>query len=75
MLHFGFLSGDAWQAVKAALERAAVDFKAIHKLPVVLVIDGADNIAKGNRRLAIDLVARAKARAACCQRPSQSQSM
>ena len=38
-------------------------FKAKHKRPPVLVIDGADDIAKSNRRLAIDIVKRAKARA------------
>ena len=69
--HF-LVSGAAWKAVKDAVERAAVDFEAIHKRPVVLVIDGADNIAKGDRKLACDIVLRAKARAACCQRPSQS---
>ena len=54
-----------------------MEFEAIHKhkRPVVLVIDGADNIAKGDRKLAFDIVMRAKARATCCQRPSQSQSM
>ena len=71
------LSGDAWQDLKDAVEHAAVEFEAIHKhkRPVVLVIDGADNIAKGDRKLAFDIVMRAKARATCCQRPSQSQSM
>ena len=48
-----------------------MDFCAIHKRPPVLVIDGADNIAKTNRKLAIQIVNRAKARSAYCHQPLQ----
>ena len=57
------------------LDGAAAAFKAAHKRPVVLVIDGAENIAKSSRRLAIKLVAQAEARAACCQHHHPSHSM
>ena len=60
------MAGDAWSSLKQALERAALVFKAINKRPAVLVIDGADNIAKSSRKLAIDILTRAKARNACC---------
>ena len=51
--------------MKDVLGSAASAFKAIHKRPPVLVIDGMDDIAKSNRKLAIDMAKRAKARASC----------
>ena len=48
-----------------ALESAALAYKAAHKRPPFLVIDGMDCLAKGNRKLAFDIVSLAKARASC----------
>ena len=58
-------AGNSWLALQGALESAALAFKAIHKRPPVLVIDGVDSIAKCNRKLAFDIVSLAKARASC----------
>ena len=58
-------AGHSWLALQDELESVALAFAAKHKRPPVLVIDGADSIAKGSRKLAIDIVSLAKARASC----------